>query len=92
MPSLSMDTSSSLAVALQVFFLRNVLMIMHVNSRVADSISEISFVACINVVLESCTAVEAQTLDQMPRCVFCGAWRRLSCFVHHSYSTVSENP
>lgn len=83
MQALSMDASSSLAVCLHVFCVRNVLRILRVSSRVADSVSEIVLVVCINVLIQSFTG-GAHTTDLNPELRFL----RVSFFCIVSYTTV----
>lgn len=54
--ALAIDSTSSLAAAMLILCARSVLRILRVHSRVVDSVSEIVFVACVNVLLADVTA------------------------------------
>jgi len=53
--ALSVDSTSSLAAATLVLCARSVLRLLRAHSRVVDSVSEIVFVACVNVLLADVT-------------------------------------
>lgn len=63
---LSTDSTGSLAAAMEILCARGVLRVLRLHSLVVDSVSQIVFVACVNVVLQDATADSQDARDADP--------------------------